>query len=212
VFHDVIVPAGATVQVCDEAGRYVDRFQQAEAGVPSLALKRYLELLSQAEVNPQERQARGQALDALIGKPAPEFPRRAAWLNSKPLTWEALRDKVIVVGFWAEWNDACRDDLVQLSRLHQDRAKSGLLIVGVHPPGSEPAEIKKVTDALDLEFPICVDGPGPEGANAWGNLFGRFAVRSIPCAAIINREGKVAACGRLEDVLAKTRVLVQKGR
>jgi hypothetical protein len=118
----------------------------------------------------------------------------------------------VLLGFWAEWNDAGRDDLVQLNQLHRDRAKSGLTVVGVHPPGSEPAEIEKVIGALHLDFPVCVDVPAPEGANAWGDLFGGFAVRSIPHAAVVNREGTIVACGRLEDVFAKTRVLVQEGR
>ncbi len=212
VFRDVVAPAGAWVQVQDEDGQFVGRFQQPDDGVPSLPLKRYLELSSQAPVNPWQRQARGQALDALIGKPAPEFPRGATWLNSKPATWESQRGQVVLLGFWAEWNDACRDDLARLDRLHRDRASSGLTIIGVHPPGSDPADIKKVTDALRLEFPVCVDAPGPGGADAWGELFGRFAMKSVPQAAIVNREGRIVACGALEDVLAKTRVLVQKGR
>ena len=49
VFHDVTVPAGITVQVQDEAGRFVAQIQQAEDGVPSLELKPYLELLVSSE-------------------------------------------------------------------------------------------------------------------------------------------------------------------
>jgi hypothetical protein len=84
VFRDVIVPAEAQVQLRDEAGSFVSLLQQPEAGVPSLMLKRYLELLSQAQVHPQEQQARGRALDALIGKPAPEFPPNRAGSTASP--------------------------------------------------------------------------------------------------------------------------------
>ena len=161
---------------------------------------------------PQEQQARQKAIDALIGKPAPEFPAEPTWLNGRPLTWQALRGQVVVLGFWAEWSEPCRDDLARLSRSYQDRAKSGLTIVGVHPPGSEPAAIEKVIDACHLDFPICVDVPPREGANAWGELFGRFAVRSIPHAVAVDGEGKVVACGRLEDVLARATALVDRPR
>jgi hypothetical protein len=212
VFRDVVAPAEAQVQVQDEAMQHVGRFPQPEAGAPSLSLKRYLTLASQAPLNPWQRQARGQALDALIGKPAPEFPRGATWLNGKPATWESLRGQVVLLGFWAEWNDAGRDDLVRLERLHRDRAEGGPTIIGVHPPGSQPTDIKKASDALRLDFPICIDTPGPGGSDAWGQLSSRFAVKSVPQAAVVNREGKILACGPLEDVLAKTRVLVQKGR
>ena len=70
----------------------------------------------------------------------------------------------MILDFWAEWSDACRDDLARLSRLHQDRAKNGLTMIGVHPPGSEPAAIKKVLDACHLDFPICIDARTPRAA------------------------------------------------
>ncbi len=215
VFHDVTVPAGSTVQVRDEAGRFVAQVQQAEDGVPSLELRSYLELLvsSQSHLqNPQEQQERQAAIDALIGKPAPAFAPGTTWLNGEPPTWRALRGKVVLLAFWAEWNDAGRDDLNQLNQLHRDRAKSGLAVVGIHPPGSEPAEIRKVIDTLHLEFPVGAGVPAPEGANAWGELFDRFAVRSVPRVVVVDGEGKVVDHGRLEDVLARNKVLLEKGR
>jgi peroxiredoxin len=215
VFHDVTIPAGSTVQVWDEAGRFVAYVQQAEAGVPSLELKPYLELVLASRGNVQnlaEQQARQKAINALIGKPAPAFAPGTTWLTGDPPTWRALRGKVVVLAFWAEWNDAGRDELMRVNQLHRDRAKSGLTVVGVHPPGSEPAEVRKVIDALHLEFPVGVGVPATEGANAWGELFDRFAVRSIPRVVVVDGEGKVVDHGRLEDVLARNKVLLEKGR
>jgi hypothetical protein len=116
------------------------------------------------------------------------------------------------VGLGAVWRAPSRDDPARLGRLYQERGSSGLTIVGIHPPGSEPAAIKKVIEACRLGFPVCVDVPPREGSNAWGELFGRFAVRAIPHAVAVDAGGKVVACGRLEDVLARARDLVNKGR
>jgi peroxiredoxin len=212
VFRDVTVPAGAVMQVCDESGQYIGQVQQPEDGVPWLSLKRYLELSSGAQVQPQIRQMRKQALDALIGRPAPEFPRRATWLNGKPMTAESLRGRIVVLGFWAEWDEACRDDLVRLNQIHRDGAKDGLTVVGVHPPGSQPVEIASVIDALKLDFPTCVDATAAEGANAWGEFSSLLAVRSVPYAVVVDGEGKIVAVGRLDDVLDKARALIKKGR
>ena len=79
------VPAGAVVQVADESGQSIGQVQQPEDGVPWLSLKRYLELSSAgAALHPQVRQARRKALDALIGRPAPEFPEgRRGWAASR---------------------------------------------------------------------------------------------------------------------------------
>ncbi len=212
VFRKVIAPAGVTVQVLDEDGRLLDRSEQAEDGIPSITPAGYLKLLSGANVSPFEQEERRRAIHAMIGRPAPEFSAGAAWLNGPPLTWKALRGKVVILDFWAEWSEPCRGDLARLVRLRQDRAKNGLAIVGIHPPGSEPGAIKKAIDACQLDFPICVDIEPPDGVRAWGDLFGRFAVRAIPHAVAVDAEGNVVACGPLDHVLARAEALVKKGR
>ncbi len=189
VFHHVVAPAGAKVEILDEYFRRVGEIQQDEVGVPSITMATYLKLLSQEPVTPREQQARLKVFEALIGHPAPAFPAGAPWLRGEPLSWAELRGRVVILGFWAEWSDDCREDLARLNRLHRDRAGSGLTIVGVHPPGSEPAAIRTAMDALHLEFPTCVDVPAAAGYRAWGELFDRFAVQAIPHAVAVERRG-----------------------
>lgn len=212
VFRDVRVPAGSLVQVVDESGQFVAQVQQAEEGTPWLPLKRFLELMSQAPANPQVQLLRRRAIDATIGRPVPDFPPGATWHGGKPPSGEALRGKVVILAFWAEWSEACRDELTQLDRFRRDEPKEDLAVIGVHPPGSEPAEVVRAIDVMKLGFPVCVDGTGAGGSNAWGEFAGRLAVRSVPHYVVVDREGKVAASGSLEDVLSKARALIQKGR
>jgi thiol-disulfide isomerase/thioredoxin len=157
-----------------------------------------------------DEKARQRAIDALVGKPAPEFPEGATWLNSKPLTWESLRGKVVILDFWAEWCGPCRTDLPQLSRLHDSRDTNGLTVIGIHPPGSESQVVRKVMDEFHLSYPICVDVPPREGVRAWGDLFGRFAVQAIPHAVAVDGKGTVVVGGSLQDVLSKASTLVEK--
>ena len=93
----------------------------------------------------------------MVGKPAPEFPKDATWLNGQGLTWEALRGKVVILDFWADWCGPCRNALPKLSQLHEAREANGLAIIGVHPPGSELQSIKNVMDEFNLTYPICID-------------------------------------------------------
>ena len=57
IFRDVIVPAGAKVQVQDEAGQAVGEFEQADAGIPSITPERYQELVTQMKARVAKQQA-----------------------------------------------------------------------------------------------------------------------------------------------------------
>ncbi|HEV3122872.1 MAG TPA: TlpA disulfide reductase family protein, partial [Isosphaeraceae bacterium] len=127
------------------------------------------------------------------------------WLGASPRTWKDLKGKVVILAFWAEWCAPCRNDLPELARLHQMREANGLVVIGVHTPGSTPESIKKVMDEFHLDIPICVDTAPADGVKAWGDLFGRFAVQAIPNAVAVDGQGIIVACGRLVDVLAKAR-------
>ncbi len=154
--------------------------------------------------------ARDRAIEALVGRSAPEFPQDATWINGEPLTWEALRDKVVILDFWADWCGPCRNDLPQLRELHKNRKDNGLTIIGIHLAGSEPASIKKAINDLQLDYPICIDTDNRGNVHATDQtLFpsefaAKFAINGIPHFVIVDRRGIVAASlsNRFKDALA----------
>jgi len=144
--------------------------------------------------------------DLLIGKPAARFPD-SIWLNSKPLSWRTLRGKVVILDFWSEWCGPCRNDLPVMRTLHANREEHGLVVIGVHTPGSGIDRIRKIVADLDLGYPVIVDAPAPSGASGLGKMSSSFHVRAIPYAIVVDTQGKVAGHGTLLEMLIRAREL-----
>ena len=164
-------------------------------------------ILEDANRRQRENNAEESARNKLIGQAAPAFPKGAKWLKSEALDWEKLRGKVVILDFWAEWCGPCRNDLPRAAELHKEK-ESGIVIIGVHNPGSEVAAIEKVMKEFDMQYPICIDVAEPNGPATWGTMSSAYGVNAIPHAFLIDREGKVASQGSLGSVLAEARQLV----
>lgn len=153
---------------------------------------------------------RERAIEARVGHPAPEFPEGATWLNGEPLSWKALRGKVVILDFWADSCGACRNDLPRLCQLHDDRRKNGLAIIGVHVCGSELKSVKKAISDFHLEYPICIDMPNHPETDKVEEMADRckftsqFAINAIPHFVVVDRRGIVAASlgNGFQDALA----------
>jgi cytochrome c biogenesis protein CcdA/thiol-disulfide isomerase/thioredoxin len=117
-------------------------------------------------------------LDATRPAPAPEPVRQAGaplpvegelpslagatgWLNSPPLTRQALRGKVVLVDFWTY---SCINCLRALPYVHAwyDKYKDhGLVVLGVHAPEfafeKEPANVARAVKELGVDYPVALD-------------------------------------------------------
>ena len=91
----------------------------------------------------------------------PSLGGAVAWLNSDPLTAEALRGKVVMIDFWTYSCINCLRTLPYL-RAWQDRYKDhGFTIVGVHTPEfafeKQESNVSRAVRDLGVRYPVAID-------------------------------------------------------
>jgi cytochrome c biogenesis protein CcdA/thiol-disulfide isomerase/thioredoxin len=109
---------------------------------------------------------------AVLPEPAPvrklgiegHFPSLAGateWINSPPLTPEALRGKVVLVDFWTYSCINCLRTLPYVRAWAEKYKDAGLVVLGVHSPEfafeKRSANVRKATKDLGIDFPVALD-------------------------------------------------------
>jgi cytochrome c biogenesis protein CcdA/thiol-disulfide isomerase/thioredoxin len=93
--------------------------------------------------------------------PLPGFEGATLWLNSPPLTAEALRGKVVVVDFWTYSCINCLRALPFVKSWYAKYKDHGLVVIGVHAPEfafeKDPANVRRAVADLKIDYPVALD-------------------------------------------------------
>jgi thiol-disulfide isomerase/thioredoxin len=96
-----------------------------------------------------------------IEGPMPSFAKADAWLNSRPLSTQELRGKVVLVDFWTYTCINWRRTLPWLRAWDQKYRDHGLVIVGVHTPEfsfeQNVDNVRRAAREQDVDYPIALD-------------------------------------------------------
>lgn len=91
----------------------------------------------------------------------PSLDGAVEWLNSKPLTAEALRGKVVLVDFWTYSCINCLRTIPYVRAWAEKYKDDGLVVIGVHTPEfafeKQPANVKKALGDLKITYPVAID-------------------------------------------------------
>jgi len=83
------------------------------------------------------------------------------WLNSPPLTAEALKGKVVLVDFWTYSCINCLRTLPYVKAWAEKYKDQGLVVIGVHAPEfafeKNPDNVKKAVADLGVTYPVALD-------------------------------------------------------
>ena len=115
------------------------------------------------------------------------FPRKAVWLNARPLNKKIFRQKVTLVYFWDYTSVNSLRELSILKRWYNRYQPYGFQMVFVHSPEFDFAKNKenaeKAVRRLQIPFPVILDNDS--------DLWESYNVRSWPTKFLVNGEGVI---------------------
>ncbi|MEI8393918.1 MAG: cytochrome c biogenesis protein DipZ [Rhodospirillaceae bacterium] len=143
-------------------------------GVAAIALGLDTGILSRASVTGTSALEQG-LLDRLgpMPMPAPASPALSVegampaltgatgWLNSRPLSTESLRGKVVLLDFWTYSCINCLRALPHVRAWAEAYKDAGLVVIGVHAPEfafeKNPDNVARAVRELKLTYPVAID-------------------------------------------------------
>jgi thiol-disulfide isomerase/thioredoxin len=117
--------------------------------------------------------------------PVPAFPAGAAWINTpRPLTWERLRGKFVLLDFWTLGCINCIHVIPELKKLERAWPKD-LVVVGVHSAKfageKDTRSIAEAAGRYGLRHPVVNDADFV----LWNGL----GIRAWPSLVLVDPEG-----------------------
>jgi cytochrome c biogenesis protein CcdA/thiol-disulfide isomerase/thioredoxin len=116
---------------------------------------------------------------------APELAGLSRWINSKPLTLQQLRGKVVLIDFWTYSCINCLRTLPHVKAWYQTYRNRGLVVLGIHTPEFAfehvPANVEGAVRRLGIRYPVALDN----GFHTWN----AFQNQYWPAKYLIDRSG-----------------------
>jgi len=119
--------------------------------------------------------------------PLPGFDGATGWLNSRPLSADDLRGKVVLVDFWTYTCINWLRTLGYVRAWFEKYADRGLVVVGVHTPEfpfeRDVDNVRQAVEAMRVAYPVALDSSYAIW-DAFGNNY-------WPAVYIADAEGRI---------------------
>lgn len=129
----------------------------------------------------KEHRLKSEPVQALIGKPVPDFS--ALDLDGNPISLEQYRGKVVLLDFRATWSSPCLEDTPKVKKVYDAYKDKGFDIIGISLDNDE----KRLRDYLKkYEIPWRQVYSGKR----WDSpIAQQYGIRNIPTGWLIDRDG-----------------------
>ena len=119
--------------------------------------------------------------------PMPALSGATAWLNSKPLTAQELRGKVVLIDFWTYSCINCLRSLPYIKAWDAKYRSQGLVVIGVHAPEfdfeRDTGNVRKSLAKLGITYPVAMDND----MNIWNAFHNQY----WPAHYFIDAKGRI---------------------
>ena len=126
------------------------------------------------------------SVPAIRGKPAPDF--ELPDLEGAKLRSSDLKDKVLLVNFWATWCAPCEIEIPWFIDFDNNYRSQGLEIIGVSLDEEGPEKVKKYITEKKVTYKIVMGDE--KTAEAFGGVIG------LPTTFLVDRSGKLYSMHR----------------
>jgi len=99
-----------------------------------------------------------------------------------PIALADLKDRVLLVDFWATWCPPCVASMPALQRLHDELGPKGFSVVGVNQEAGEEDLVRRFLADRRISFPIAMDD---------GSIAREWGVYTFPTSFLVDRDGVV---------------------
>ena len=109
------------------------------------------------------------------------------WINSKPLDWNKLKGKVVMVEFWTFECYNCKNVEPYIKSWYQKYQNKGFEIVAVHTPEFDrERDVNNVRNYVKdhaITYPVAIDNDF--------HIWQRFSNRYWPAMYIVDKQGNI---------------------
>jgi peroxiredoxin len=141
---------------------------------PKDAVEKPFEIVESSKVELKARK--------LDGKPAPVFVLKDT--GGKEVKLSDYKGKVVLLEFWASWNDACLETMKSMQRIHDQFKEKGFEAVGVNTlDGEDAGTIRSFLTKNGITHRVLMDTE-----NSMGEKYG---FTKIPACFLLDKKGVV---------------------
>jgi thiol-disulfide isomerase/thioredoxin len=133
---------------------------------------------------------------ALVGQPAPPL-QETQYLGPKPPTLASLRGSPVLLFFWAHWCVDCKAEVPVITRLRQEFAPEGLVVIGptqlygyaAQGADASPEQERSYIESVrERYYASLQDMPVPLSKQN----FNAYGASTTPTLVVLDRTGQVA--------------------